>query len=97
MPKACSPATAPDQLDARGDVPPLVASAELDAAAPILEEAQEVVGLEHLVAELGERDAGVGSSPCASAPISLPACRRGKVLADISQEADMTSIFASQS
>src|SRR5436309_2752250 len=45
-----------DQLDAGGDVPPLVAAADLQAAPEGLEEVEEVVSLQQHVTELGEGD-----------------------------------------
>ena len=46
-----------DVVDAHGDVAPLVAPAELDVAAVVEVEPEEVVGLEQHVAELGVGDA----------------------------------------
>ena len=45
-----------DELDAHGDVAPLVAAADLQVAAVVEVQAQEVVGLEQHVAELGVGD-----------------------------------------
>ena len=45
-----------DQVDPGGDVPPLVAPAQLHGAPLPAVQLQEVVGLEQRVAELGERD-----------------------------------------
>ncbi len=46
---------AANQIDAGGDVAPLVAAAHLERALPLAEEMQEVVSLEQHVAEFGER------------------------------------------
>ena len=46
-----------DQVEARREVAPLIGSAELEHAVEIVVQVQVVVALEHLVAELGERDA----------------------------------------
>ena len=50
-----------DELDPHGDVAPLVAATDLQFAAVVLVQAQEVVGLEEHVAELGVADALVRS------------------------------------
>ena len=49
-----------DEVDPHGDVAPLVAATELEVAAVIEVQAQEVVGLQQHVAELGVGDALVG-------------------------------------
>src|ERR1700694_3575508 len=50
---------APDQLYARGDVPPLAAPADWQRALPLAEQVQEIVRLEQHVTELGVRESGV--------------------------------------
>ena len=47
----------PDQVDALGDVAPLVAAPELEPATVVVEQMEEVVGLQQHVAELREGDA----------------------------------------
>ena len=50
----------PDHVDPRDDVPPLIRPSELEfTVVPIVQDL-EVVSLEELVAELGERDALFG-------------------------------------
>src|SRR5262249_31877023 len=47
------PSHSPDELDPGCDVAPLIAPAELQRALVPVEEGHEVIGLQHLVAELG--------------------------------------------
>ena len=51
----CLSESSADELGSGGDVSPLVASAHLQTASLVLVEPEEVVALEELVAELGER------------------------------------------
>ena len=74
-----------NQLDAGGDVAPLVGAAQLDRAVVQQHQGHEVVGLEHLVAELGVRDPGAHPS-LHGLPGEHGAQR--EVLADVAQEAD---------
>jgi hypothetical protein len=46
-----------DEIDSRGDVAPLIAAAHLQSAAVPVEQLQEVVRLQHEIAELGVRNA----------------------------------------
>ena len=50
-----------DELDAHGDVAPLVAPAELEIAAVVEVQPQEVIGLQQHVTELGVADALIGA------------------------------------
>ena len=57
-PCASAPRSA-NELDARGDVAPLVAAAELQRDSRRTAELEKVVGLEQHVGELGEGDAAL--------------------------------------
>src|SRR5438093_177434 len=82
----CGPAVdAANQLDAGGDVAPLVTAAELDRAVVQQHQRHEVVGLQHLIAEFGVGDAGSHSRPHRLAGQHRA---QREVLADVAQEAD---------
>ena len=76
---------APDQIDPRGDVPPLIAAAHLDGALLFAEQVQEVVRLQQHVAEFGVGDAGVEAR---LHRLLLQHQIDGEVLADVPQESD---------
>ena len=82
-------AAAADEVDAGGDVAPLVGAAELQRAAVPLVQLEEVVRLQQLVAELGEADAASSSRALTTSRASirltgkcLPTSRRNSI-ADI--------------
>ena len=76
---------APDQLDAPGEVAPLVAAAELQRDPVVAVEVEEVHGLQQHVAELGVADPGLEPGPDDVAG-EHPVDR--EVLADVAQEVD---------
>jgi hypothetical protein len=76
---------APDQLDAGGDVAPLVGGAVLERDPVVAVEAQEVHRLEQHVAELRVADAGLQPS---RNHIALQHPVHREVLADVAQEVD---------
>ena len=84
--RALAPA---DQLDARGDVAPLVAAAHLQLAALGPIEVPEVVGLDEHVAELGEADPGLHPAPHR---LLLQHVAEGEVLAGVAQEIDQAEV-----
>ncbi len=86
QPPRLLPAKAPDQVDAHGDVPPLVAPSELEAAAERVEQVEEVVRLEEHVAELGVGDALLGSCQPGSHRVLRGHLTDGEVLAHVSEE-----------
>ena len=70
-PWAAPPSGAADEVDAGGDVAPLVGAAHLQLDVVVLVQPPEVVGLEQHVAELGVGDAR-GSPPSGPAPTPWP-------------------------
>ena len=62
-----------DQIDAGGDVAPLIAAAHLQRAAVAIEQLEKVVRLQQQVAELGVRNA-VFALERAGSPIPSAAC-----------------------
>ena len=78
-----------DQVDAGGDVAPLVAAADLQRAAVPAVEVQEVVRLQQHVAELGEGDASLAVGAMRARTDSLASIWfDAEVLADVAQEVD---------
>ena len=78
---------ATDELGACSDVAPLVATAHLQAASLVLIEVEEVIALEQLVAELGERHTVVGIG--GKALLDAVLCHHvvdGDVLANVANE-----------
>ena len=84
-PCAFAAAQLADQIDAGGDVAPLIAAAHLQTAAVAIEQLQEVVGLQQQVAELGERDAFLALEPPVHR-LLLQHVVDGEVLAGVAQE-----------
>ena len=82
---ACAAVGAADQLDAAGDVAPLVAAAELQRHAVVAVEVEEVHRLQQHVAELGVADPGL--EPAAHDVAGQHPVHR-EVLADVAQEVD---------
>ena len=74
-----------DEVDAHGDVAPLVAAAELDVAAVVEMQAQEVVGLEQHVAELGVGDPLIRTLEAGLDGLLGHHLVDGEVLADVAQ------------
>ncbi len=80
-----------DQLGAGGDVAPLIAAAHLERAAVVQVQAQEVVGLQQHVAELGERQALLALQPRLDRVLGRHVVD-GEVLADVAQELDQVEL-----
>ena len=75
----------PNQLAAGGDVAPLIAAAHLQPAAEAIVQHEVVVGLQQLVAELGERDAIVAAETPLHRFLRHHVVH-GEVLADVAEE-----------
>ncbi len=76
-----------NQVQAGGEVAPLVGAAEFQRAVVFVKQVEEVVALQHLIAELGEGDAFLGVQ-AASHGVFGQHGAQAEVLADIAQEVD---------
>ncbi len=76
---------AANEIDAGGDVAPLVAAAHLERALPLAEQVQEVVGLQQHVAEFCERQPGLEPR---LHRLLLQHDVDGEVLANVAQKVD---------
>src|SRR5262249_15124510 len=78
-------ALAPDEVDARGDVAPLIRTAELQRAPETPMQLEVVVRLKKLVRELGEAD---GALEARLRDLARDHAIDGEVLADLREELD---------
>ena len=76
-----------DQIQPGGEVAPLVGTAKLQRAVVLIEQVQEVVALQHLVAEFGEGDALFGIETACDRVFGEHGAQT-EVLADIAQKID---------
>ena len=81
-----------DQVDAAHHVAPLIVTAGLERAAVAAVELEEVVGLEHLVGELGVGDALVRGNT-ASDDVLVEHGAHAEVLADSAQQVDSAHLL----
>ena len=81
---------AADEVDARGEVPPLVAPAELEGHAVTPVQLEEVERLHHLVAELGVADAARVEARCHGFLREHPV--HAEVLADVAEPVDRAQL-----
>src|SRR5690625_3645743 len=85
------PLDAPDEIDSADEVSPLIVPAGLQGAAVAAEEFEVILGLEQLVAELGEGHSLVALQPaCHGVPRQHGA--EAEMLADVAQEIERTEI-----
>ena len=82
----------PGEVDAGGDVAPLIGAAALQAASVGLVEVGEVVGLEYLIRELGEGDALLSLFESASHRFPVDHLVDGEVFAYVAQYIDKPEI-----
>src|SRR5207244_12329724 len=75
-----------DQIGPGGHVAPLVASADLYRAAVLAKQAQEVVRLEHLIAELRVGDPGICPTHARPHRLARQHAAEREVLADVPEE-----------
>ena len=80
---------APDQVDARHDVPELVAPAKLDRASLVAEQVQEVVRLQDHVAELGVADPLLAALEARRDRVARDHLVHTEVLADVAQHVEV--------
>ena len=81
----------PSQIDAGGDVAPLVAGADLQQAAILLVQMHEVIGLQQHVTELGIANAGIVSRQAALDRILGHHHADGKMFADVAQKIEIAA------
>ena len=77
-----------DQVQAGGEVAPLVGAAEFQRAVVFVKQVEEVVALQHLVAELGEGDAFLRVQAAGDRVLGEHMVPRRKLRADVTQEVD---------
>ena len=76
-----------DQIQTGGEVAPLVGAADLQHAMVLVEQVQEVVALQHLIAELSEGDAFLGVEATGHGVLGEHGAHT-EILADVTQEVD---------